>query len=410
MFTDRYRAKTIADGAYRSTTKEIWDVNHRRTRPFYSDARCRVVERDNRPLLTAAVENGYVSKGWWGAECSTYRMPSDPIGEARRSEAARASLFEQICKGKEASGLLESAAEIGQTAKMLTNPMGVVKLLRALGSGGEKTLKGVYLSWERRTHMKSRDRNIPAHLLTLASNIWLEKKYGWDPFVADLETICVMSTGAADTVQTVREKCAQPYVVSSGPVSNSVGLQVVTNVPPSPLVYGDYRTYCTKTASCDYTTTLKARVQATCPAAYSSTEGMLRTLGLGISVAYNLLPYSFVFDWFFDVGGRLERMGWRPAATFLAGDAGASGTAYAIQLSSSKLVEEDLYSPRTSSNGRYRAVPLDGSKQSTITREWSRMSTLLQPSWTDQPLPSGWSGANTISGIALIAQRALRDL
>lgn len=410
MFTDRYRVQTSTIDAYRSTTKEIWDVNHGKTRPFYSDAKCRITIRDMPPRETMAIENGYVSKGWWGAIGPTYRNNGDPIGDSRRQEAARSALYQSICTGKEASGLLESAAEIGQTARMLTNPMGAIKLLRRLGSGGERTLKGAYLSWVRRTQASSRRRNIPAQLLNEASNLWLEKRYGWDPFIADLETVCVMSTGAAETVQAVRQKCAQPYVVSSGPISTTTNLETVTHVPNSALVYGDWRTYCTQSLTATYTSTLKARVRATCPAAYPSLEGMLHTLGLGVSVGYNLLPYSFVFDWFTDLGSRIERLGWRPAATFLGDNDGQGGIAYAIVLTKSESESWECYESRTSSNGRYTAKPLSGSRRGVITREWSRSSTQLQPSWTDQPLPSGWKGTNTISGVALIAQRALRDL
>jgi hypothetical protein len=126
-------------------------------------------------------------------------------------------------------------------------------------------------------------------------NGWLALQYGWKPLIQDVH-------GAAETLAQASmgpENKNSVYAVSSGTSRKSLALNQMQSFSTP-----DWSGYDSILYSCDgfYSVKVKVRYVRSSPAVSSLAK-------LGISnpalLAWELLPYSFVVDWFFPIGNWL---------------------------------------------------------------------------------------------------------
>lgn len=127
---------------------------------------------------------------------------------------------------------------------------------------------------------------------------WLEYRYGWLPMLMDVK-------GSAELLAQHHMKRADRFTVSATVISEGNFSSVNTNSSALPLVLTNtYATAGSKTA----------RVKLTCRV-NNDALAAIQQMGLvnPALVAWELVPYSFVFDWFIQVGD------WLTAQTALSG-------------------------------------------------------------------------------------------
>lgn len=131
-----------------------------------------------------------------------------------------------------------------------------------------------------------------------AANHWLEYSYGWKPLLSDV-------VGAAETAAQHLELGGRPprFGVSAG---HSGGTRTTST-------QGNFGSldYVTYTQNRSHTWEYRARAGLLLEVTYSE-SALAAQLGFGLTdpllTAWELVPFSFVFDWFIDVGGWLESM------------------------------------------------------------------------------------------------------
>jgi hypothetical protein len=145
----------------------------------------------------------------------------------------------------------------------------------------------------------------PSTTASVASN-WLQLQYGWKPLLSDIEGFLkIMGTmnGPTDFVQKVRGSATE-------------SLQVVDNTyPPGDGVIGFGNTgRSTFTLQTKVKFVIRFRMDSPLTALFSQT-GFTNP----ISLAWELLPFSFVADWFLPIGDYFEALEAWKGMTFLGG-------------------------------------------------------------------------------------------
>lgn len=161
------------------------------------------------------------------------------------------------------SNLLLLFKERQQTVDMVTGY--VQDLIRYK----KKFLKSVKKAYNRNDH-------------NLVADKWLEYRYGWTPMLSDIETL-------------INKPLGHP----SMRIAASMSRQAFTQYRhPNGQDVEDYYLRVSRNASCYITPRNVAMATAQ--------QYGIANLGL---TAWELVPYSFVADWIFDVGGYLEHLG-----------------------------------------------------------------------------------------------------
>lgn len=151
-----------------------------------------------------------------------------------------------------------------------------------------------------------------------AANHWLEYSYGWMPLISDV-------VGMA-------ELAAQHLALGGRPPRFRVSSRSIVNTSTTSLggVVGsyDYVTYrCRRRHQWKY----ECRAGLLLEVNYSASALAAQT-GFGLTdvslLAWELTPFSFVFDWFVDIGGWLEGMSALQGLTVLAGFESFSESCY----------------------------------------------------------------------------------
>lgn len=132
---------------------------------------------------------------------------------------------------------------------------------------------------------KRKHRNLVRNEVNRASSLWLEYSFGWKPLCGDIYN-------ALDAL-------GQPIPGGRCSGSGSYSFDIVGNIKPPPL-FNTYRRYTGR-----YRVRQGAFVYVTNPNLYA-----LQQTGLAnpIAVAWELVPFSFLVDWVFDVGTCLGGM------------------------------------------------------------------------------------------------------
>lgn len=126
------------------------------------------------------------------------------------------------------------------------------------------------------------------------ANEWLELKYGWQPLLSDIY-------GAANEIINVNlglmtfKGRGSDSVNTSGTRTVAAGGADLPGYTNNPIVLKQkISTFC----ACELQVTLKAPTSVQQAARWSSLNP--------VSIAWELVPYSFVVDWFYDIGGYLR--------------------------------------------------------------------------------------------------------
>jgi hypothetical protein len=206
-----------------------------------------------------------------GVEWGT--LPSDTL-----TNKALSKLIEKV-KGH-SFNLGVELGQLGQTVDLLAGN------LRKLGRAALKLRRGDFASAARELGARPRTSKLKSKDV---SGRWLELQYGWAPLVSS-------SYDAAKAFE----------AISNGPRKASVVSRVRENVEyelsQSPSQFS-----------------AKAKMQVLYQLKYELVEemGVARQLGLEdpLSVAWELLPWSFVIDWFIPIGSYLSNLNQVPALT-----------------------------------------------------------------------------------------------
>lgn len=133
----------------------------------------------------------------------------------------------------------------------------------------KKFLKSIKKAYKRNDHR-------------LVASKWLEYRYGWTPLLSDIENL-------------VNKPLGHPSMRISASMSRQAYIQYQH---PNRADIEDYYVRVSRSASCYITPRNVTQITAQ--------QYGISNLGL---TAWELVPYSFVADWVFDIGGYLEHLG-----------------------------------------------------------------------------------------------------
>lgn len=183
----------------------------------------------------------------------------------------------------------QTADLVGKTVMRFVN---VVRLLRKGAWNRAATQLGLkpFSKGQRRRFNKMRRLDLSAGTMTAVSSSWLELQYGWKPLIQDVY-------GAVELLRT-REETVRPLFKVEGRASSRDYKKVWSSIPS----FGGTRTAIGKGRS-------SSRYVVVC-----STDSSAQTLSanLGLTnpalLAWELVPFSFVCDWFLPIGQYLENL------------------------------------------------------------------------------------------------------
>lgn len=203
------------------------------------------------------------------------------------NEAVEDSTLMQQAQG------LPFIAEMRQAIQMVRNPLNFLKHVRVPRRHRNKTLGDL------------------AALKRSASDGYLTTKYGWKPLIQDLYAFSNIVSGLSGNYARYRMLASHGY---SGRVTKQTAESASTN-PVLPT--GNTSAFVTRTTTKGVLSgTLWYNLRPS-GEVMSKSDYLLKSLGLTpgeiITTAWELVPYSFVVDWFIPVGNTLQRITHTPA-------------------------------------------------------------------------------------------------
>lgn len=241
---------------YRSKTKR-----HKRPNPFTMiTAKCTY----NSPNYTPDVPNS-----WYGQAASG----GNPQLDAIANNTARSRWIGKV-RDSQAASLAVTLAEWQQSERMIVTRAG--QLLSGIRAAKRGDVKGL----EKALGIKRKQRNRRASARD-ASGLWLEYHFGWEPLIGDIHN-AVKVLASNPPAQTVRATGRYHYKAKEGSLTNYTWWRDV-NYLTRTLIQGDV---------------------------FVSNPNLALANQLGLvnpaTVAWELVPFSFVVDWFIPVGKFLD--------------------------------------------------------------------------------------------------------
>lgn len=192
-----------------------------------------------------------------------------------------------------------TVAEIGKTAKMIgDNATKIAVAFRHLRRGKIRKFSetlGITVSKRKQSQLRSRylrqKEETRGDTLQFAANTWLEYSYGWKPLINDVYTQC------ENLANYLTEKSSSVRV-AKGSARSEKSTRKVTS--------GGTGTWITTRTSLH-----RARVRLVVRYAIpGDSNSIANAFGLTnpLVVAWELIPFSFVADWFLPVGNFLEQL------------------------------------------------------------------------------------------------------
>lgn len=214
--------------------------------------------------------------------------------------SATSATAEQVCLIKAYAKMNESALlageilhDLDQTVSMMRKPMKAAsKLVGSLLNAKKRIL-----------------RKLPGQIIKASSDAWLEYRYGWKPLMMDVDTVVDRFTSQVKKYQ------GEVLVARSGVTfaDSRSG-----NIGPPILPYG------VSTIKGAYSTSDKASYMAGVMytrSVYDDLQDINALLGTRPrdvpSTAWEVIPFSFVLDWFVNVGDWLQAIVPVPGVNFL---------------------------------------------------------------------------------------------
>lgn len=252
-------------------------------------------------------------EAWRAWNNEPYLVPSWWNNPASLSNPKIASSFDVIntrnfATAKALNDLGDSKAQLGealatarQTSSMIVNAAADILQLY-------KDTRNGKLAWKMRNLNVKQVRSFvkSGKLAKTAANRWLEFHYGWKPLASDIH-------GAYELLNSLFDKNPALLVNGSGVATlehRSQGLRHRT--------YPNIGLLLTSEALLECRVEITARIK---DSDYDRTKRTLNRLGLlnPASLAWELIPFSFVLDWFIPVGSMLQMMSDPVGLTFQGG-------------------------------------------------------------------------------------------
>lgn len=188
----------------------------------------------------------------------------------------------------------EIMSDLGKTLMMMRNPLKTASTL-------------VY---EMARFKKKRLKRHSGNVAKAHSDMWLEHRYGWTPVVSDMRTIILdyeKIRKLPDRTSVIRasKALAETYTKS---ISSSPGIGAKSSYTYSGTLTSNQR--------CEVHCGLMVRHSRT--SMYESVQNFFGLRAMDVPVTFfNIMPYSFVLDWFIGVGDWIQACVPNPSVTIL---------------------------------------------------------------------------------------------
>lgn len=209
-------------------------------------------------------------------------MPTEETLNFSPSEDARALIEVENKLLQKVAGIRTNALELYATRIETANM--VCKRIGQLTNALLCLKRGRWKQFKKQLKLNKNIRKPGAHKFEDIPALWLEYSFGWKPLLSDIYNIL------DNTFEAPHAKCKASYSINfEGPYAPNTR---------SPQVPGIVQ------KRCKYTACVDVKVNVPVLSAISQ-YGVNNPL----AVAWELVPYSFVVDWFLPVGDYIEQMG-----------------------------------------------------------------------------------------------------
>jgi len=263
---------------------------------------------DAKSYLNDPFHPGFVQyNSYVGAFSDRYSVPGGEVAHLPASDDLAIANLIQNAQAGISGNLAQNLAQINQTVSMITTAASsITKSILALKSGN---IPGAVSALARFSNSsRFQKKGSPSLKKSLANN-WLALQYGWKPLLSDIEGAMRSlgnakmnsALGSTFVAQVTGSASAKHVSDSNGPVAfyPTVGPHAVqsTEVTETRTRYG-------------------IRYKITDPTvAFLQQTGFTNPLNL----AWEILPFSFVVDWFLPIGPFLESLSYSQGLEFVSG-------------------------------------------------------------------------------------------
>lgn len=311
-------------------TLTCYDTNHGRERPFASE--CRIVQEVRRNQQGPHADLYYGGRYGRSSDAPSYNhsviKEAKPTDVSQLIAEARASLFQQTFDDVRKSDVGVFLSTLGETIRMVKNPFSALSAFHKYAAYTKLPLNGTLKQVYREGMLRFNPRklhSLPTQVTSVLANLHLQKAYGWDPLLSDLEDFGSKALLAAQGYNPAKLKVNQPIRLEGKSKRQKWESSVVVD-------YENWIPYSVRLGSTGYAAGeaqawVKAIMTINPPAfAHDPLEKLrkgLNVIGEVARIGWELTPYSFVVDWFIPVGGFLSRVGERPAYVLQGTNGGA---------------------------------------------------------------------------------------
>lgn len=248
------------------------------------------VESDG-PLIEISDQRG-VDLGYSSGTFSFTKKYAAPAGPSHLPLARNNTIRKLINNAQAGSsaGLGEDIAQVRQTVQMITGAASnIYQSMRALKRGN--LVGAANILFAGKPHRFPNGKGLSP--LKSVSNNWLQLQYGWKPLLSDIK-------GVLQALPTVMAG-NQGFVQQATATSSAYSTETIRFNPSSP--------NCTSQGIHEISTSTHCKIVLRYKIA-SPLSAFLSQVGLAnpISLGWELLPFSFVADWFVGVGPFLDAL------------------------------------------------------------------------------------------------------